>query len=95
MTIWKRSLTVFFAGSDHRERLGSFFYKGESSMKITESLKAKLDNAASNEEVKKILDETKKSVEGAGIILDEAELNEVAGGYDIYEIALAAHQIDI
>ena len=64
-------------------------------MKITESLKAKLDNAASNEEVKKILDETKKSVEGAGIILDEAELNEVAAGYDIYEIALAAHQIDI
>ena len=39
-------------------------------MKITESLKAKLDNAASNEEVKKILDETKKGVEGAGIILD-------------------------
>ncbi len=64
-------------------------------MKITESLKAKLDNAASNEEVKKILDETKKGVEDAGIILDEAELNEVAGGYDIYEMALAAHQKDI
>ena len=49
-------------------------------MKITEKLKAKLDNAASDEDVKKILAETKKGVEDAGIILDDAELNEAAGG---------------
>ena len=49
-------------------------------MKITEKLKAKLDNAASAEEAKKTLAETKKSVEDAGIILDDAELNEAAGG---------------
>ena len=49
-------------------------------MKITEKLKAKLDNAASAEEAEKILAETKKGVEDAGVILDDAELNEAAGG---------------
>ena len=49
-------------------------------MKITEKLKAKLDNAVSAEEAEKILAETKKGVEDAGIILDDAELNEAVGG---------------
>jgi len=49
-------------------------------MKITEKLKAKLDNAPSDEDVKKILAETKKGVEDAGVILDDAELNEAVGG---------------
>ena len=49
-------------------------------MKITEKLKAKLDNAASAEETEKILAETKKGVEDAGVILDDAELNEAVGG---------------
>ena len=48
-------------------------------MKLTEELKGKLENA-SEEEAKKILEETKKDVEEAGVILDDAELDKAAGG---------------
>ena len=50
-------------------------------MKLTDDLKNKIDGAKSNEEVKEILGETKKNVEDAGIILDDAEMDQVAGGY--------------
>ena len=49
-------------------------------MKITDELKGKLQNAASGEETKKILDETRGAVEKAGIILEDDELVRVAGG---------------
>ncbi len=48
-------------------------------MKLTDELKGKLENA-SEEEAKKILEETKKDVEDAGVILDDAELDKAAGG---------------
>ena len=70
----------FSAGSDHKERLRKqLFNKGGIPMKLTEELKGKLENA-SEEEAKKILEETKKEVEEAGVILDDAELDKAAGG---------------
>ena len=49
-------------------------------MKLTDELKGKLESAASEEEAKKILGEAKKSMEAAGVILDDAELDQAAGG---------------
>ncbi len=49
-------------------------------MKLTEKLKGKLKNAASAEEANKILAEAKKGAEEAGVILDEEDLDNVAGG---------------
>ena len=49
-------------------------------MKLTDELQNKLGNAKSEDEVKKILGETKKNVEEAGLILDDAELDQVSGG---------------
>ena len=70
----------FSAGSDHKERLRKqLFNKGGVCMKLTDELKGKLENA-SEEEAKKILEETKKDVEDAGVILDDAELDKAAGG---------------
>ena len=40
--------------------------------------------AASEQEVKTILAETKQNVEEAGVILDDAELDQVAGGIDYH-----------
>ncbi len=48
-------------------------------MKLTDELKGKLENA-SEEEAKKILEETKKDVEDAGVILDDEDLDQIAGG---------------
>ena len=50
-------------------------------MKLTEDLKKKLEGAESEEEVKTILTETKQNVEEAGVILDDADLDQVAGGW--------------
>ena len=49
-------------------------------MKLTDELKKKIDTAASEKEVKTILDGVKVGVEAAGIILDDAELDLAAGG---------------
>ena len=49
-------------------------------MELTENLKKKLGGAQTEEEVKEIIDETKKNVEAAGVILDDADLDEAAGG---------------
>ena len=49
-------------------------------MKLTEDLKKKLGGAESEEEVKTILTETKQNVEDAGVILDDADLDQAAGG---------------
>jgi hypothetical protein len=49
-------------------------------MKFTDKLEGKLKGAQSEEEAKKIIDETKKNVEEAGIVLDDADLDKVAGG---------------
>ena len=49
-------------------------------MKLTDELQNKLGNAKSEDEVKKILGETKQNVEEAGVILDDAELDQVSGG---------------
>ena len=43
-------------------------------MELTKELKEKLENAESKEEVKKVIEE-------AGMILDDAELDQVAGGF--------------
>ena len=48
-------------------------------MKLTENLQNKLNNATA-EEAKAILAETKQNVEDAGIVLEDSELDEVAGG---------------
>ena len=53
-------------------------------MKLTDELKGKLENA-SEEEAKKILEETKKDVKDAGVILDDAELDKAAGGSGNFE----------
>ena len=55
-------------------------------MKLTDELKKKIDNAGTEEEVKEILSDTKKDVEQAGLILEDAELDRVAGGMggDVY-----------
>ena len=49
-------------------------------MKLTEKLQNKIDGAKSEQEVKTILAETKQNVEEAGVILDDAELDQVSGG---------------
>ena len=49
-------------------------------MKLTDQIKEKIDNAKSEEEVKTILTETKQNVEDAGVILDDADLDQAAGG---------------
>lgn len=49
-------------------------------MKLTDDLKKKLERAQSKEETELIFAETKKGVENAGVILDDAELDQVAGG---------------
>ncbi|MBQ6320081.1 MAG: hypothetical protein IJI23_09910 [Lachnospiraceae bacterium] len=49
-------------------------------MELTDKIKEKIDNAKSEEEVKTILENVKGGVEDAGVILDDAELDQVAGG---------------
>lgn len=49
-------------------------------MKFTEKIKDKIDNAKSEEEVKSILENVKDGAEEAGLILDDAELDQVSGG---------------
>ena len=49
-------------------------------MKLTDELQNKLGNEKSEDEVKKILGETKQNVEEAGVVLDDAEIDQVAGG---------------
>lgn len=46
-------------------------------MELTKELKEKLEKAETKEEAKKIIEE-------AGLILDDAELDQVAGGYPIF-----------
>ena len=55
-------------------------YNGGIIMKLTDELQNKLGNAKSEDEVKKILGETKQNVEEAGVILDDEELDQVSGG---------------
>ncbi len=49
-------------------------------MKFTNDLKKKLEGAQNKEEVQAIIDETKKGVEAAGVILDDEDLDKAAGG---------------
>ena len=53
-------------------------------MKLTDKIKEKIDNAQSKEEVKTILENVKGEVEEAGVILDDADLDKVAGGEIIH-----------
>ena len=53
-------------------------------MELTNELKKKLENAQSKEEAEAILAEAKKVAENAGIVINDAELNEVAGGLPIF-----------
>jgi hypothetical protein len=50
-------------------------------MELTENLKKKLGRAQTEEEVEEIIGETMKKVEAAGVILDDADLDEAAGGF--------------
>ncbi len=54
-------------------------------MKLTDQIKEKIDNAKSEEEVKTILENLKGGVEDAGVILDDEELDKVAGGIKIFD----------
>lgn len=49
-------------------------------MKLTNELKKKTENASSAEEVKTILNNIKSEAEEAGIILDDEDLDKIAGG---------------
>ncbi len=49
-------------------------------MELTDKIKEKIDNAKSEEEVRTILEDVKGGAEDAGVILDDAELDQVAGG---------------
>ena len=49
-------------------------------MQFTNDLKGKLEDAKNEEEVKSIIENTKKNVEAAGVILDDADLDKAAGG---------------
>ncbi len=53
-------------------------------MKLTDELKKKIDDAKSEEEVKAILGEVKDGAKEAGILLEEGELDKVAGGKQVY-----------
>ena len=53
-------------------------------MKFTEKIKDKIDNAKSEEEVKSILENVKGGAEEAGLILDDEDLDKVAGGVYIH-----------
>ncbi len=53
-------------------------------MKLTDELKKKIDDAKSEEEVKAILGDIKNGAEEAGILLEEEELDKVAGGKQAY-----------
>ena len=63
-------------------------------MKLTEKLKNKIDGAKSEQEVKTILAETKQNVEDAGVILDDAELDQVAGGSAYKAVNSALTELD-
>ena len=49
-------------------------------MKLTDELKKKIDTAASEKEVKDILENVKEGAEAAGLILDDEELDQASGG---------------
>ncbi len=50
-------------------------------MELTKELKEKLENVKTEEEAKKILDEVKKDIQDDGVILDDVDLDNVAGGW--------------
>ncbi len=52
-------------------------------MQLTNELKMKLNNAKTKEEAEMILATAKKNIEAAGIILNDEELNKVAGGEEV------------
>ena len=49
-------------------------------MEFTNDLKKKLEGAQNKDEAQAIIDETKKGVEVAGVILDDEDLDKAAGG---------------
>ena len=49
-------------------------------MKLTDELKGKLESATSQEEAATLLNNARKGAEAAGIILDDADLEQVSGG---------------
>ncbi len=49
-------------------------------MEFTNDLKKKLEGAQNKDEAQAIIDETKKGVEAAGVILDDEDLDKAAGG---------------
>ena len=53
-------------------------------MEFTDELKVKLEGAKNKEEAKEIIEETKKGAEEAGVILDDLELDEAAGGLAVW-----------
>ena len=53
-------------------------------MEFTNDLKKKLEGAQNQEEAQAIIDETKKGVEAAGVILDDEDLDKAAGGVAKY-----------
>ena len=58
-------------------------------MQLTGELKEKVEKAETKEEAKKTIEEdhrrspSKKTIEEAGMILDDAELDQVAGGSNV------------
>ncbi len=49
-------------------------------MKLTNDIRHKIDNAASEEDVQAILENIKGEVQDAGVILDDEDLDKASGG---------------
>ena len=49
-------------------------------MEFTDTLKTKIKTARTEEEVKNTIEETRKNVADAGVILNDAEFDNAAGG---------------
>ena len=49
-------------------------------MELTKKVKEKLEGVQTEAEAKAIIEEVKKEAEEAGIVLDDKDLDEVAGG---------------
>ncbi len=55
-------------------------------MELTDKIKEEIKTAKSEEEVKTILEDVKGGAEDAGVILDDEELDNAAGGAGLREL---------
>ena len=55
-------------------------------MELTKKVKEKLEGVQTEAEAQAIIEEVKKEAEEAGIVLDDKDLDEVAGGWMAYPL---------